>query len=63
MIDHLNNFDPSAGECLEINRAVFHSLFSAATEVVFAQQVGAFAFGDALTTLQSAASAKGILLA
>ena len=62
MIAHLNNFDPTAGECLEGNREVFRALLPEETFVSFEQQVGSFAFADALAQLQQGAKEKGLLL-
>jgi HPt (histidine-containing phosphotransfer) domain-containing protein len=61
MIDHLNNFDPSASECLEAHRDVFRSVLPEESFVAFEQQVGNFAFADALPGLQEAAKKKGLL--
>ncbi len=61
MISHLNNFDPAASDCFEKNRAVFHALLSAESFSRFEQQVGSFAFGDALAQLEPAAKEKGLL--
>ena len=60
MIGHLNNFDPVAGECLEKNRNLFRSILSADTFSSFEQQVGSFAFSEALALLESAVKEKGL---
>jgi HPt (histidine-containing phosphotransfer) domain-containing protein len=61
MIGHLNNFDPTAGDCLEAHKDVFRSVLPADSFATFEQQVGDFAFGDALAGLQEAARKKGLL--
>jgi two-component system sensor histidine kinase/response regulator len=61
MIGHLNNFDPTAGDCLEAHKDVFRSVLPAESFATFEQQVGDFAFGDALAGLQEAARKKGLL--
>jgi CheY-like chemotaxis protein len=61
IILHLNNFDPAACDCLEANRDVFRALLPGEAFAAFEQQVGEFAFGDALATLQPAATQKGLL--
>jgi signal transduction histidine kinase/DNA-binding response OmpR family regulator/HPt (histidine-containing phosphotransfer) domain-containing protein len=61
MISHLNNFDPAASDCFEKNRAVFRAVLSAESFSGFEQQVGSFAFGDALAQLEPAAKEKGLL--
>jgi len=61
MIAHLNNFDPAATECLEAHRDIFRTVIPAETFAGFEQQVGSFAFADALALLQPAANEKGLL--
>jgi HPt (histidine-containing phosphotransfer) domain-containing protein len=61
MIRHLNNFDPSASECLEAHRDVFRSVLPTESFAAFEQQMGDFAFADALAGLQEAAKKKGLL--
>ncbi len=60
IIAHLNNFDPAAGECLEANRDIFRLLLPGGAFAAFEQQVGGFAFADALAALQPAATSKGL---
>ena len=60
MMTHLNNFDPSAGDYLDGNKDYFHALLLESYDT-FEKQVAAFAFADAMTTLQEAAKSKGIL--
>ncbi|HEX5398984.1 MAG TPA: response regulator, partial [Verrucomicrobiae bacterium] len=57
----LNNFDPAAGECFEANRDVFRTILPDQAFSAFEQQVGAFAFADALAILQTTAKEKGFL--
>ena len=61
MIMLLNNFDPGAGDCLETHREVFRATLPGENFTNFEQQVGAFAFADALAILQPAAQEKGFL--
>jgi CheY-like chemotaxis protein len=61
MMGHLNNFDPTAGDCLEAHKDVFRSVLPAESFAAFERQVGDFAFGDALAGLQEAARKKGLL--
>lgn len=61
MAAHLSNFDPAAGDCLETHRNVFRSLLPEAAFQSFEQQVGGFAFAEALAQLQQAAKDKGLL--
>jgi hypothetical protein len=61
MIGHLNNFDPTAGDCLEAHRDVFQSVLPAESFASFERQVGDFAFADALAGLEEAAKKKGLL--
>ena len=61
MLAHLNNFDPAAGDCLETHRPVFQALLPAESFTAFEQAISGFAFADALTLLEPAAKAKGIL--
>ena len=60
MLAHLNNFDPAAGETLEKNRAIFHSLFGEKFST-FEQHVGSFSFTDALGLLEPIVKEKGLL--
>jgi len=63
MIADLNNFDPAASECLENNREVFRTLLAQDKFVSFEQQVGGFAFAEALALLELAVQEKGQLSA
>jgi hypothetical protein len=60
MIDHLSNFDPSAGDCLETNRAVLRALWAGEPFAKFEQQVDSFAFPDALAALQQVTKKRGL---
>ncbi len=62
MIVHLNNFDPAADDCLEANRDVFRALLPEDSFASFKQELGGFAFADALVRLEQAAKEKGLLL-
>jgi len=55
MTRHLAEFDAAASDCLEANRGVFASLFSAEEFGKFEQQVQGYAFGEALAQLERAA--------
>src|SRR5436189_3051564 len=55
MTRHLAEFDAAASDCLEANRCVFASLFSAEEFGKFEQQVQGYAFGAALAQLKRAA--------
>jgi two-component system sensor histidine kinase/response regulator len=57
MTRHLAEFDAAASDCLEANRGVFASLFSAEEFGKFEQQVQGYAFGEALAQLEQAARA------
>jgi two-component system, sensor histidine kinase and response regulator len=57
MARHLAEFDAAASDCLEANRGVFASLFSAEEFGKFEQQVQGYAFGEALAQLEQAARA------
>ena len=59
MIGYLNNFDPSAGDCLETHSDIFRTLLSEAFDQ-FEKQIGAFAFADATVTLQQAMKQKEV---
>jgi HPt (histidine-containing phosphotransfer) domain-containing protein len=61
MMGHLNNFDPTARECLEAHRDVFRSVLPTESFAAFEQQLGDFTFADALAGLQEAAKKKGLL--
>ncbi|MCC6353844.1 MAG: response regulator [Verrucomicrobiae bacterium] len=61
MIDHLNQFDPSAADCLEANRGAFQALFPGEVFAEFERHVGRFAFADALAQLQKVATEKGLI--
>ena len=63
MAGYLENFDPAAGDCLEANRAVFQAILSGAAFTSFEQQLGAFAFAEALAALQTAARDQQLPLA
>jgi two-component system, sensor histidine kinase and response regulator len=58
MTRHLAEFDAAACDCLEANRGMFASLFSAEAFGKFEQQVQGYAFGDALAQLEQAARAS-----
>jgi two-component system sensor histidine kinase/response regulator len=55
MTRHLAEFDAAACDCLEANRGVFASFFSAEEFGKFEQQVQGYAFGEALAQLEQAA--------
>jgi hypothetical protein len=57
MTRHLAEFDAAASDCLEANRGVFASLFSAKEFGKFEQRVQGYAFGEALAQLEQAARA------
>jgi hypothetical protein len=57
MTRHLAEFDAAACDCLEANRGVFASFFSAEEFGKFEQQVQGYAFGEALAQLNQAARA------
>jgi PAS domain S-box-containing protein len=61
MIQHLNSFDPAAGECLEAHRDIFRALLPKETFADFEQHVSGFAFADALALLEPRAKEKGVL--
>jgi len=58
MTRYLIEFDAAASDCLEANRGVFASLFSAEEFGKFEQQVQGYAFGEALAQLEHAAGAS-----
>jgi two-component system sensor histidine kinase/response regulator len=58
MTRHLAEFDAAACDCLEANRGLFASLFSAEEFGKFEQQVQGYAFGEALAQLEQAARAS-----
>jgi two-component system sensor histidine kinase/response regulator len=60
MARHLAEFDAAASDCLEANRSVFASLFSAEEFGKFEQQVQGYAFGEALAQLEQAARAPRV---
>ena len=60
MTRHLAEFDAAASDCLEANRGVFASLFSAEEFGKFEQQVQGYAFGEALAQLEQAARAPRV---
>ena len=60
MTRHLAEFDAAASDCLEANRGVFASLFSAEEFGKFEQQVQGYAFGEALAQLERAARAPRV---
>jgi PAS domain S-box-containing protein len=62
MIGHLNNFDPAAEECLEVHRDAFRALLPEESFASFKQEVGEFAFANALVRLEEAAKQKGLLV-
>ncbi len=55
MNDHLNNFDPAAGDCLEANRAAFLAMLGAESLIEFEREVGSFALAEALHRLATSA--------
>jgi two-component system sensor histidine kinase/response regulator len=57
MTRYLAEFDAAASDCLEANRGVFASLFSAEEFGKFEQWVQRYAFGEALAQLEQAARA------
>jgi two-component system, sensor histidine kinase and response regulator len=57
MTSHLAELDAAASDCLEANRGVFASLFSAEEFGKFEQRVQGYAFGEALAQLEQAARA------
>jgi two-component system sensor histidine kinase/response regulator len=59
MTRHLAEFDAAASDCLEANRGVFASLFSAEEFGKFEQRVQGYAFSEALAQLEQAARAPG----
>jgi len=61
MVGHLSNFDPAAGDCLEANRGIFQALLGDEGFSGFEQEVGGFAFAEALARLQASAREKGLL--
>ena len=60
MTRHLAELDAAASDCLEANRGVFASLFSAEEFGKFEQQVQGYAFGEALAQLEQAARAPRV---
>ena len=58
MTRHLVEFDAAACDCLEANRGVFASLFSAEEFGKFEQEVQGYAFGEALAQLEQATRAS-----
>ena len=60
MTRYLAEFDAAASDCLEANRGVFASLFSAEEFAKFEQQVQGYAFGEALAQLEQAARAPRV---
>ena len=60
MTRHLAEFDAAASDCLEANRGVFASLFSAEEFGKFEQRVQGYAFGEALAQLEQAARAPRV---
>jgi hypothetical protein len=62
MIGYLNNFDPAAEEYLEVNRDAFRALLPEDSFASFRQELGEFAFANALVRLEEAAKEKGLLL-
>jgi hypothetical protein len=61
MTSHLNNFDPAAGDLFGRHRESLRGFFSPEAFRAIETQIGAFAFADALATLQQAARQRGIL--
>jgi two-component system sensor histidine kinase/response regulator len=61
MTGHLSNFDPAASDCLEANRGIFQALLGNEGLAGFEQEVGGFAFAEALARLQGSAKEKGVL--
>jgi PAS domain S-box-containing protein len=60
MVDHLNNFDPAAGDLFGKHRDALRGFFPPEDFEAFEKQIGSFAFADALATLHRAARQKGI---
>ena len=60
MTRHLAEFDVAACDCLEANRGMFASLFSAKEFKKFEQEVQSYAFGEALVQLEQAARAHRV---
>jgi two-component system sensor histidine kinase/response regulator len=58
MTRHLAEFDAAACDCLEANRGMFASLFSAQEFGKFEQQIRGYAFGEALALLEQSARAS-----
>jgi hypothetical protein len=54
LIKLLSDFDPSATDFVEANRAALHPLFAAAAWAQFEKLVQAYAFADAQTQLEQA---------
>jgi CheY-like chemotaxis protein len=61
MIGHLNNFDPAAEECLDVNRDAFRALLPEESFASFKQEVGQFAFANALVRLEKQQKRKDSL--
>jgi hypothetical protein len=59
MTSHLSNFDPAAGDLFGKHRDSLRGFFSPEAFESIEKQIGAFAFADALATLQQAAQRKG----
>jgi two-component system, sensor histidine kinase and response regulator len=60
MTSHLAECDAAASDCLEANRGVFASLFSAEEFGKFEQHVQGYAFGEALAQLEQVARAPRV---
>ena len=60
MIGYLDNFDPAAGDCLEANRETLRALLGEEIFGGFEQEVGGFAFAEALARLREFATKKGL---
>jgi two-component system sensor histidine kinase/response regulator len=56
MRKHLNEFDAAAGDCLENNRELFRAIFAIADFAQFEKYVQGYAFAEAQTMLEKAAS-------
>lgn len=63
MILHLNNFDPAAGELLELHRETFRTFFRPEAFAAFEKQIESFSYGDALTAMDRVAREMGVLQA
>jgi CheY-like chemotaxis protein len=60
MRKQLGEFDPSAADVLEGNRALFHALLPDGDFATFEQHIQGYAFGEAQALLDRAAAARGM---